>query len=245
MELTRTQEILLRHLPQTGVILDIGGGPGVYSLWLAKQGYTVHLVDMIPLHIEQARRASEAQGDYQIGLQAGDARKLEFESNVADSVLLFGPLYHLTDREDRIKALNETYRVTRPGGMIFIATISRFALMIDSFKSNFIANKELYDATVQTIRTGTHQNPTGDADFFTDAYFHHPHEIRDEVEEVGFEHKTTISVEGPFWMFSNFHERWDDPVVRERILNYIRMIESEETVIGTSMHLMTVCQKPM
>src|SRR5712692_3011663 len=54
IELARTQEIILRHLPAPpGTILDVGGGPGVYACWLASLGYRVHLVDVVPLHVEQ------------------------------------------------------------------------------------------------------------------------------------------------------------------------------------------------
>ena len=55
LERVRTQELLARHLPPPpAVILDVGGGPGVYARWLASQGYEVHLVDPVPLHVEQA-----------------------------------------------------------------------------------------------------------------------------------------------------------------------------------------------
>lgn len=64
LELVRTQELLSRYLPPPpGVIFDVGGGSGVYAFWLAQQGYEVHLIDAVPLHIEQAREASKAQSD--------------------------------------------------------------------------------------------------------------------------------------------------------------------------------------
>lgn len=62
LELVRTQELLSRHLPSPpAVIFDVGGGSGIYACWLAQQGYEVHLIDVLPLHVEQARRASQAQ----------------------------------------------------------------------------------------------------------------------------------------------------------------------------------------
>ena len=79
IELARTQEIILRHLPPPpGTILDVGGGPGVYAAWLAARGYSVHLVDAMPLHVEQARQASARQPDTPVAsLRVGDARRLE------------------------------------------------------------------------------------------------------------------------------------------------------------------------
>src|SRR5690348_3848893 len=67
IELARTQEIVLRYAPSPpAVVYDIGGGPGVYARWLAGLGYTVHLVDAMPLHVEQARQASEQRPDAQL-----------------------------------------------------------------------------------------------------------------------------------------------------------------------------------
>ncbi|HEY9635281.1 MAG TPA: hypothetical protein V6D14_17900 [Coleofasciculaceae cyanobacterium] len=62
LELVRTQELLRRYLPPPpATIFDVGGGTGIYGFWLAQQGYEVHLIDAVPLHIEQAQRSSESQ----------------------------------------------------------------------------------------------------------------------------------------------------------------------------------------
>src|SRR4051794_25145970 len=115
LERIRTQEILLRYLPlRPAVVLDVGGGPGVYAFWLAERGYTVHLIDPVPLHLEQARaRAGISASALLAAISLGDARRLEFETESADAVLLLGPLYHLTSRADRLLALREGNRVLR------------------------------------------------------------------------------------------------------------------------------------
>src|SRR5688500_14621936 len=65
LELARTREILERYLPPApAVVLDVGGGPGIYAYWLARRGYEVHLVDAVPLHVEQARRSAQEQPDH-------------------------------------------------------------------------------------------------------------------------------------------------------------------------------------
>ena len=64
LELLRTQQLLERYLPPPPAVLaDIGGGPGRYALWLAGRGYRVHLVDPLPLHIEQARTALRSSSE--------------------------------------------------------------------------------------------------------------------------------------------------------------------------------------
>jgi ubiquinone/menaquinone biosynthesis C-methylase UbiE len=133
LELLRTQELLTRYLPASpAVIADVGGGSGVYACWLARQGYEVHLIDAVPLHVEQARAASHTQPAYPLASGAlGDARRLERSDASVDAVLLFGPLYHLTERQDRVTALHEAHRIVRKGGRVLAVGISRFASALD------------------------------------------------------------------------------------------------------------------
>src|SRR5688500_13526762 len=103
LELVRTLELLERFLPSAPArILDVGGGPGVYAGILAKQGYDVCLLDLVPFHVEQAEAASAAQPDAAFEARLGDARDLPDADDSCDAVLLLGPLYHLTAREDRL-----------------------------------------------------------------------------------------------------------------------------------------------
>ena len=129
LEETRMRELIARHLPATSaVVYDVGGGPGSYACWLARRGYEVHLVDPVPLHVEQATAASQNQPDHPIAeLRVGDARHLDRVDNSVDVILMLGPLYHLTERSQRIAALRESYRILRKGGIIFAVAISRYA----------------------------------------------------------------------------------------------------------------------
>jgi ubiquinone/menaquinone biosynthesis C-methylase UbiE len=83
----------------------------------------------IPLHIEQTHEAAGREGP-EIISRLGDARRLEFPDRSMDAVLEFGPLYHLPAQEDRVRALSEAGRVTKPGGLIMVALISRFASLL-------------------------------------------------------------------------------------------------------------------
>src|SRR5262245_31660900 len=118
LELARTQEILRRFLPPPpAVVVDVGGGPGRYACWLASLGYEVHLYDPAPLHVVQAEEASKAQPNHPVAsCTVGDARASNRPAESADAVLFLGPLYHLTDRADRVAALKEAHRVLRPRG---------------------------------------------------------------------------------------------------------------------------------
>src|SRR5438045_2097687 len=108
LERTRTQELLERWLhPPPASILDVGGGTGHYALWLADRGYTVHLVEAVPLHVEQAQRRSASAGRPLASIQLGDARSLDSPDASFDAILLLGPLYHLTRAAHRVAALRE------------------------------------------------------------------------------------------------------------------------------------------
>ena len=144
IELARTQEIILRHLPPPpGTILDVGGGPGIYACWLAERGYRVHLIDAMPSHVEQARHASARQpGAPVASMRVGDARQLEEADATVDAVLLLGPLYHLTERDDRIQALREARRVLTAGGLLFAAGIGRFASLLSGRLDNVLGDPD-------------------------------------------------------------------------------------------------------
>jgi ubiquinone/menaquinone biosynthesis C-methylase UbiE len=119
LERLRTQAILARHLPSApAVILDVGGGAGAYAFPLAKQGYEVHLIDPVELHLEQARSYAEASGVSLASITQGDARQLDFPASRADAVLLLGPLYHLVERSDRLQVLLEALRILKPRGVL-------------------------------------------------------------------------------------------------------------------------------
>jgi SAM-dependent methyltransferase len=123
LEFERTKEIILRDLPPLpAAVADIGGGPGAYACWLAQLGYRVVHRDLMPLHLEQLRRAAGA--GQCIETAVADARQLDLAGASADTVLLLGPLYHLARRSDRLRALAEARRVVRPGGPVFAAAIS-------------------------------------------------------------------------------------------------------------------------
>jgi ubiquinone/menaquinone biosynthesis C-methylase UbiE len=243
IELARTQEIILRHLPPPpGTILDVGGGPGIYACWLAARGYRVHLIDAMPSHVEQARHASARQpGAPVASLRVGDARRLEEADAAVDAVLLLGPLYHLTGRGDRIQALQEARRVLRPGGLLFAMGIGRFASLLSGMVDNFLGNPDAREIVEQDLRDGQHRNPTA-KDYFTTAFFHRPEELTREVSEAGFDLVELVGVEGPAWLLPDLEQRWADGEERERLLQAARAVEREPTLLGIHPHLLAVAR---
>jgi ubiquinone/menaquinone biosynthesis C-methylase UbiE len=245
LEFYRTQEIISRHLPKKpACILDIGGGPGRYACWLAKLGHTVHLVDPVPLHVEQAKAASNSQrGKHLASATVGDARNLKFADNSADVVLFLGPLYHLVKRSDRVKSLSEAYRTLKPGGLFFAAVISRFASAFDGLLRDFVKDPKFFRIVQRDLREGQHRNPTSNPRYFTTAFFHHPSELRSEIQEAGFESPQLYGLEGPGWLLPDFESYWNDPNLRARLLAIVRSVETEPTLIGQSAHILAMASK--
>jgi ubiquinone/menaquinone biosynthesis C-methylase UbiE len=245
LERERTRELLLRFLPRTpATVLDVGGGPGAHACWLAKQGYEVHLIDITPLHVEMAGAASRQQPETPLASATiGDARSLSWNAESADSVLLFGPLYHLTEREDRVRALTEAHRVLKPGGILLAVAVSRFASAMDGVRMGYLKDVRFEEIVDRDLKDGQHRNPTNNPEYFMDTFFHRPDELRSEVAAAGFMVKAVYGVEGPAWLVPDFDGWWHRPDYRERLLKIARMVEAEPSLLGISAHLMAVASK--
>ena len=245
LERLRTQAILARHLPPPpATIFDVGGAAGVYAFPLAAQGYAVHLIDPVKLHLEQAEAYSQSSGIALQSITRGDARHLDLLSATADAVLLLGPLYHLVEYSDRLQALREAHRILKPQGVLFAAAISRFASLIDGFASGFFPLPEFRQIVAADLASGQHRNPTNNPSYFTTAYFHRPEELTEEVRAAGFHDVQTLGVEGPVWSAARFPDTWNDPALRENLLQFLSQIERELSVLGASAHMIAVAHRP-
>ena len=188
LEFLRTQQLLRRLLPPApAAVVDVGGGTGVHARWLAADGYQVQLVDPVAEHVDQARAI--------VGVQAsvGDARALTMADSSVDAALLLGPLYHLVDERDRGRALAEAVRVTRPGGLVVAAAISRYAALLELAALGEL-DADAGSHVASLIETGINDD---DPEGFTTAYFHRPEQLAAELTGAGLSDVTVFGVEGP------------------------------------------------
>jgi SAM-dependent methyltransferase len=271
LEFVRSLELLDRLLPAPPArVLDVGGGPGIYAAPLARRGYRVHLVDAMPLHVEQARELAAAVATESRGLPGhrgvpggslpqistagsdpaaaftaalGDARDLPEPDGSQDAVLLFGPLYHLTQAQDRRQALAEARRVLRPGGRLMAVAVSRFASLLDGVYQDWLDDPQFRRIVEADLADGQHRNPdpVGRAEWFTTAYFHTPDGLASEVERAGFTGTALYGVEGPCWPL---HQGWADPRRREQILFAARAVETQPSALGVSLHFIAAATRP-
>jgi SAM-dependent methyltransferase len=239
LEFLRTWDVLSRVLPPAPArVLDVGGATGVYAAPLAAAGYAVHVVDPVDLHVREARAH---QG---VTAALGDARALPVPGAAVDAVLLLGPLYHLPDRAERVRAWREAARAVRPGGPVVAATISRFASMLDGYIKGTLADPAFGTMVDRALDTGAHRNDSADPRWFTTAYFARPDETPAEAAEAGLAVERVVAVEGPAWLArTRLAADLDDPSRAAALLRALRRVEEEPSLLGASGHLLTVARR--
>lgn len=129
-EFLLTCRMMNRYIEPGDKVLDIGGGPGRYSLYLAEKGCDVTLFDLSP---ENIKFASERAAEQKLNIKTivGDAREADkLTDGQFDHVLLMGPMYHLLEETDRIMAVNAALNLLKPGGIIYVSFINTFAGII-------------------------------------------------------------------------------------------------------------------
>lgn len=242
LEFARMQEILSQYLPPApAVVADIGGGPGTYACWLAGSRYAVHLVDPVPLHVEQAKTASLEQPAYPLtSCCVGDARCVPLADTSVDAVLLHGPLYHLTSRDDRLLALREARRILRPEGVLVAGAISVYASTIVGLVRGWVWDSDYLGMVREEIATGQHRHPP-QWDILTTAFFHHPKDLAQELTAAGLQHTVTLGIQGPAWLVPEFEQCWREVSKRETLMQVARLVEHEPV---HSPHMVAVARKP-
>lgn len=233
LEFVRTQEILLRRLPAApAVVADIGGGPGRYAAWLAGLGYEVEHRDVMDLHVEKVR----ASGHPSVRTAVADARDLDLPDTSVDAVLLLGPLYHLRERADRIQALREARRVTRHGGPVFIAAISRWAARLDG-----VLQERLYEHFPECLALLAESEATGYLPPVVPGGFlgftHRPDDLADEVAEARLRLDDLVGVEGLPLPSDDLETRVGDATAWGVVLDAARAIERVPELLGLSPHM--------
>src|SRR4029079_9566439 len=104
--------------------------------------------------------------------EVGDARSLSADDASVDVVLLLGPMYHLQELDDRLAALREAARVVKPGGLIAVAAINRFASLFDGLAREFSFDDDFKRVVERDLADGRHANLAQHEHWFTTAYFH-------------------------------------------------------------------------
>jgi ubiquinone/menaquinone biosynthesis C-methylase UbiE len=247
LEFSINKAWIQKFLPKPGSrVLDIGGGPGRYSIWLAWQGYRVTLADLSPDLLAIARRKAAEEGvelDQVVEANAVDLSR--FDDNSFDAILCLGPMYHLLEESDRQAVAGELFRVLNRGGHAFVAFLNHLGAL------RAAVNQDIPFFTPYTfdIVKRWHYDHVMDfpvAGIFSPAWVIHPLDVAPFMERSGFGSVEVISsqsvagdVQGHLALFA---ER--QPELHAWVIDELANIANDPTIIGSGWHLLYIGRKP-
>ncbi len=238
-----TMHFLTKYLPEKGLILDAGGGPGGYTIELAKLGYDVTLLDLAPEMLKMAERKISRAGVKKSVKQIveGSIEDLSmFTDETFDSVLCLGaPLCHILNPQRREKAVKELLRVAKKEAPIFASVISRLGLL----KTLLIEFQHEIHYAKHHLEVGNYV-PGVHGEGFTAAHWFQPEELRHLFEAQGLKVFEMAGLEG----LSSHHEKETNMLHKDEEkwkiwMEIILKTCTRPAVIGSSEHFLLVGKK--
>lgn len=248
LEYIVTMHFLEKYLPKEGLILDAGGGPGRYTIDLAKMGYDVILLDISPRSLDVARREIRKAG---VGgrvkqIVEGSITDLSvFGDSSFDAVLCLGPLSHILEEKDRSKAAVELIRVTKRGAPIFASVIGLYGVYMVILKR--LTDELLNQNHEEMFTKGIHREEwhVGVSRMgFTDAKFFHPAEVRELFESHGVETLEMATCEGlSSQLVEETNRLCEDKEKWKKWLEIILRTCNDPNILGLGEHFLYVGMK--
>jgi ubiquinone/menaquinone biosynthesis C-methylase UbiE len=194
LEFDTTLHFLSKYLPPSGLVLDAGGGPGRYTVELARQGYEMILLDLTPANLEFAKkqvRKAKVQNQVRKIITGSIVDLSQFAGNTFDAVISTGgPLSHVLDPLERKQAIAEFIRVAKPGAPIFVSVMSRLSLLVIELR---LFQNEIELPFFSVLRdSGDYAGGSG----FTACHFFLPEELRQDFSAPGLKLLEMAGLEG-------------------------------------------------
>ena len=258
LEFLMTMRILEKNLPLVQVsqgdggidgvesadgvsILDLGGGAGVYSFPLAKKGYKVWLADLSETLLAQANKQKEEDNVHNlISCNQVNATNLScYKDQSFDIVLLFGPLYHLTEKAEREKCISEVGRVLKKGGKVFASFIPHLSGSI-ALVQRFCWSPEQVDINTleECFASGKFKNLSDKG--FQEGYYPASDEIENLFSANGFKKELLRSIRGFGYEKEDVIYKFKTKNVFETLLDLIDSTAEEKSIIEMCGHAMYV-----
>ncbi|MCI9443840.1 MAG: methyltransferase domain-containing protein [Oscillospiraceae bacterium] len=222
VEFTTNMKYIRAYVAQGGKILDVGAGTGVYSMALAMDGYDVHALELVEHNIE-VFRANLRESGADIPLEQGNALDLSrFADGSFDAVILFGPLYHLYSKEDKLTVLREAKRVLKPDGHIFAAYCMNEATIIQyAFKGD---GSNMMDCLTKGLLTADYHCISEPAEIFEQVRLEDIDELN---RETGLKRVKIVSSD----LFTHY--------IQDRVDNF-----SDEVYQAYIKYHLAICERP-
>lgn len=242
-EFERIKVLIEKYIPSSSSkIIDVGGGTGKYSEWLAKKGHQVYLVEPVVKHIKLAEnRANKLKNKYSV--QLGESRKLDFPNNFADLIILHGPLYHLQKKEDRDLTISEAKRVVKKNGIILGFAINYTASTLVGLLNGLIHKKSFFKMCKEELTTGMHNPPDDFPWLLAEAYYHKPEQLKDEFINQKLTYINTYAVEGMAWLDKEYFANMLNNKKKKLLLKLITITENDNYLLPFSPHMMIAVKK--
>lgn len=234
VEYITTNKYIHEHLKSGDKIIEIGAGTGAYSIPLAKEGYDVTAVELVEHNLEILK--SKITGDMNIKTYQGNALDMSrFNDESFDITLLLGPMYHLFNKEDKIKALKEAKRITKKDGCILVAYCMNEATIIQYV---FGCNKlnELMD--FKMISDDWHC-VSEEKEIFDLVRLE---DIDEYNKEVGLERIKIIATDGASHYQKEYLEQMESKTFKQWVNYHLSTCERMD-LIGASNHTLDILKK--
>ena len=218
-----------KYLTPGRKILDVGAATGAYTIPLFEDGYDVTAFELVKHNLMEIKKKNS-----NIKCIQGNAIDLsKFDDNTFDGVILFGPMYHLISYEEKLQALKEAKRVTKPNGLIFISyCMNEYAVITHAFKEKEILNiKDELDDTFKIINKPT--------DLYT---FVRIEDINKLMEDSKLERVKILSQDGPAEYLKREINSMNDEELEMLIKYHLSTCERPE-LLGAGRHILDILKK--
>jgi S-adenosylmethionine-dependent methyltransferase len=245
LEFRRAMTVLEAHLPPRSRVLDLGGGPGRYTIELARRGHSVVLADLSRELLDVARRRIAEVGvaanvesiDQVNAVDLGRYADAQF-----DAAVVFGPFYHLLEWDERGAAASEIGRVLRPGGLAFVAVMPRLSGIMGLIQRAAMAPDQVPPGVLtEAATTGRFRNGsplTG----FQEGYYPGPGELEALFRNTGFEVLEVVSLRSIANRLESELRRLPQPLALE-VDHLIERLGQEPAVVASGGHAVIVARR--
>ena len=229
IEFITSMKYIKEYLKPNSCILDIGAGTGKYSIALAEMGHDVTALELVKHNL----RVIEKNSCLVKAIQGNATNLSRFNDNEFDMVLLFGPMYHLCNDLDKIKALNEAKRVLKDDGILLVAyCMNEYAIIKHGFMEDAIL--ESTDRIDDTYHIRSKE---------TDLYSYvRLEDINYFNEKTGLKRIKIINTDGPANYIRHILNKMDENTFNEFINYHLSTCERSD-LIGAGAHTLDILKK--
>lgn len=237
IEFITTTHVLDDLIEDNSDLLEVGAATGRYSFHYLEQGHRVTAVEKVEKHVEIMKSKREENNYQDIDIRQGDARDLsEFEDNSFDVVLCLGPIYHLLDAEARNKVISECLRVLKPGGILAVAYINRYAHYVTYI------NRDKDNINDQQLANQLETGKTSYGDDRDCFYLSTINEIEAMMERFNIEPVDHVATDGIVNMMREEINDLDEEEFKKWVDFHLKTCR-KESLLGYSRHALYVARK--